>query len=379
MSSFNVTIEKITSEGMGMARHQGKIVFVSFVMPGEEVRVRVVRSHKSYDEAELIDVIKPSSSRLKAPCAYYGVCGGCNLQHMTYEAQLAAKKQIVADALTRIAKLNVLPIADVLPSPVEYGYRSRIQLHQGDAGVWGFHQRKSNAVVEIDKCLLASDAVNKKLHSFHPPLQKGGRGDLAQVDRKKIPLSPPFSKGEVRKEIREDDENFFTQVNQIQNRNLVDLVMRLARELKPNVALELYAGAGNFTFPLSKICEKIWAVESSREAVAFAQSKNSDIIEWHAADAASFTKKFLTKNIIPDLLLVDPPRAGLEGAVESIIKLQSKAIIYVSCDPATFARDIKKMMDDGKYSLERVYPVDMFSQTAHVEVVGLLLCRKDTF
>lgn len=348
-----LTIEKLNSEGAGLARHNGKVYFVPCTAPGDTVLVQVEKEHRDYAEGRLLEIIEKSPDRAPPRCPYFSLCGGCQLQHLNYDAQLKWKREIVVDALKRIARLPEVKVDEMIPSPKIWNYRSRIQLQQDRAGKIGFFKAKSHEIVEIEKCLIADERLNAKIKSpLNPPFAKGGQGGF---------------------ELRIDDSTGFTQINSEQNERLIELVVKYA-DVKPNdQVIDLYCGNGNFTFPLAKKAKQVWGIEINSDSLVSARKKAEAMgaknILWMSDSAGKALGQLKKKGVLCDVMLVDPPRLGLEEAVESILTVVPRCLVYVSCNPATFARDAVCLVKGG-YSLERCQPADMFPQTAHVELVA---------
>lgn len=347
-----VKIEKLVSGGFGMALNNDRIVFIPYTVPGEEVEIEIVEKHKDYDDAKLVKVIKSSDKRIEPRCPYFGKCGGCQWQHIDYEYQLEWKRKIIEEAWKRIAKIDV-KAEGVIPSPNEWNYRNRIQLHVDKWGNVGFKERGTHKVVNIEKCLIADEKLNDQL------LQKR---DQIKYWRKGLSLN------------LDDERNVdgnFAQVNTLQNTNLKNAILDIVKSIDAKNVVELYAGGGNLTFALAMHVESITAIEIDKYAVKGgmlrAKENGFDNVEflWGSSDT-------LLKDIksIPDVILLDPPRTGAKDSISGIINANSKHIIYVSCDPATLARDSIRLME-AEYKINRCQPLDMFPQTYHVETVML--------
>lgn len=297
----------------------------------------------------LNDINDSSLEQAKPLCPYFGECGGCDLQHLAYSEQVQLKKKGLEVLLQKFTETM---IHDAIPSPKAYGYRNRITLHH-DGKQWGYFKRGSHDIIEITKCPIATDALNEK---------------LSWLDEKIFKQPKTF-------EIREDDSAAFVQINAAQNENLKNTVVSLLPRQKTQRVLELYAGSGNLTFAMAPLVRDIIAVENHPEAVRVAQEKCRDLgckkikfrQEW-AADAVFD----LVKNCETfDTVVVDPPREGLRDVAAKLFQLKAKTIIYVSCNPITFRHDVE-VLAQKNYALKSITPLDMFPQTRHVEVVGLL-------
>lgn len=367
-------IDALAFGGEGVGRLEGKVVFVPFTVPGDRVRVRILSDHGKYERAELVEILEKSSDRTEASCPVYGQCGGCQWQHLSYDAQLRWKTEILAETLKRVGRIagaNVLPI---VPAPNPWYYRHRIQLKVDEQGVVGFHAFKSHTVVPFSECRIADPALNQKLVELkaagkHPP----GGFELARNGEGGVHVS-----GE------DKHEKVFSQVNAEQNHRLIETVMTFSfgnadkAFTKKKIAVELYAGSGNFSFPLSDRVGKIYCVEESREAVRQAeglmQERAIENMTWIAGTAEWGLQKVHRNQVVPDLLVLDPPRRGAKEILDLVCVVKPRVIVYVSCDPVTLARDMCILLK-RYYRLEQVQPIDMFPQTYHIESISRLVLK----
>jgi 23S rRNA (uracil1939-C5)-methyltransferase len=425
-----LTIHKLIHGGKGLGTlADGMVAMVAGVLPGERVTVRETKVFRGHKEAELVRIDEASPDRITPPCPHYGSCGGCNLQHATYEAQLRIKQQILEESLQR-ARLELpdnqpLP---TLPSPQVFGYRHRIRLHLDDEGRLGYHQATSNTVVPIRRCLLATDAINRVLESLgdagvpvllrdrffeielmqspaddrvilvlhpRPRVIETGIGALAatlstlvdavvlapskagrspQPDHK-IFLEQHFSIHDHEYHLRWAPGCFF-QVNAEQNPRLVALALDSLHSLPPAfAALDLFCGMGNFSIPLALHGAQVIGIEHNRESIHWATTNSSDnnltASRFIAGNVVEKLRRMVRRHQEMDCILIDPPRQGLGQAAALVPQLQPRLIVAISCDPATQARDLQAIIAGG-YHLSRITPVDMFPQTHHIESVALL-------
>lgn len=333
-----------------MGRHEGKAVFVPFAAPGDSLEVEIVNKHKSYDNAVIKNIVVKGDCRVEPECRYYGICGGCQLQHINYDAQLLWKSLILEEQLIRIGGIAGQDIPPVIPSPKIWEYRNRIQVHKRK-NVVGFLKRESDKIVDIEYCPVADPEVNK---------------ELSEV-RKKWPGS------DKRIELSKEGGDSFSQINPHVNEIMKKLVTRWAGEGDHENILELYAGSGNLTFHLSKIAKNIVAVESDSRAVDEGREKSAGNVEFICSSVEKSLPSLDGRGwgrVTPlGLALMDPPRDGLgRKVVNGILKLTPQRIIYVSCNPSTLARDLKQVLSKG-YKIKRIQPLDMFPQTYHIESV----------
>lgn len=350
---LELTIESLNSQGAGVARHEGKVYFVPRAVPGDKIRAQVEAEEKNYNRARLLDVLQRSPDRVDPPCPYFFECGGCQLQHIKYTAQLAAKRAILASALQRVGRFENPPVEPVIPSPKEFHYRSRIRVHADSKGAVGFYRDLSHEVVEIDACRIADPALNAQLAAL----------------RATFPLKPLQSR-----ELRIDGSGAFTQVNPLQNEKLVRVVLDFLSPRKTDQVFDLFAGNGNLTFPIAQRVKKVWAIEKNGVSVAEgmkrAEGEGVGNILWREASALPALLELKRQGTRCDAVVLDPPRRGLAEAVDGVLPFKPAKVVYVSCDPATLARDAEKLKNAG-YRLISCRPLDMFPQTAHVESVSL--------
>lgn len=420
--------ERLAFGGSTIARHEGRAVFVDFAAPNELVRVEITDVERTFARAKVVEVVEPSADRVEPKCQHFGECGGCNYQHVSYEAQIAAKSEFVFDALTRIGKFDdTEPI--VVHHAEPWNYRSRTQLKlkatagtrpdgtrgridkkmrrqlkaeakaKAQAGipqpeessaprepVVGYHYGGSNKVLNIKQCpVLAPDleqgieTIRTAITGMHPrdwPYQIEGSCGIDGASYS--PDLPGMRKDLVEHEVLGfryliEPESFFQG-----NRHLVHRLVEVAMgEEQGALAFDLYAGVGLFSLPLSKRFERVISVEDERRACTLGRVnvKTNKCNNVHYQRRT--TEQFLQSNKErPDLVLMDPPRLGAKPAIPMLLKLRARRMVYVSCDPQTLARDLRTLVDGG-YELESVEALDMFPQTYHVEAVAKLRHKDD--
>ena len=408
---MEVTIERILPGGLGLAHADGQTVMVALAAPGDRLRVRVERVKGSVTFASIEEIIEPSPDRIEPACPYFGRCGGCDFQQMSYEAQLAAKKEIVRDCLRRIAKIEV-PDFQIVAAPNQWHYRARAQWqYDAERKRLGYFESGSRRVCDVADCavlvpelqwvledmragmadeLLANDArYFRAIAGDDRAVVAAGFERMHRATPRQRPalensaLSIEEESGEVARTIagetyRLGAESFF-QTN-------VDLVPQLIEEAigkqHGDTAIELYCGVGLFTVPLARRFKDVIGVEDETDAIKFAKQNlanagltnakvvKSDVGVWlNNAELTTDRKRRQAAALQIDFVLLDPPRAGAESRViGGILQLEPKRICYVSCDPATLARDLRKIIAGG-YSLDSLTAFDMFPQTHHVETV----------
>ena len=380
---FEVEIERILPGGMGLAHAQGKTVFVSLAAPGDRVRVRVEREQGSVLFASIEEILAPSPLRIEPPCPYFGRCGGCDFQQLTYEAQLAAKAEIIRDCLHRIARLEHVPEIVVTPSPNNWRYRMRAtwQIDQDEQTI-GYYERGSRRVCDVVDCAVLQPELQGQLEAVRATSWEQFPRDLKHLDvvagENGVSFAPAFVEFETRElslTVRGESywynaEAFF-QINPSLLGPLIDFALSNA---SGESALDLYSGVGLFTLPLARRFSNVLAVEANPMAARFARRNLQDAGLANArVITATATDWFRSgPSASADFILLDPPRAGAESAViQGILDLHPSAISYVSCDPATLARDLKKLIAGG-YTLDSILAFDLFPQTHHVETVAHL-------
>ena len=374
--------------GEAMAVHQGQSVFVSGGIPGERVEARVVRVHRKYIAARVTDVLEASASRVAPPCPYYGDCTGCQWQHLDYQAQLAAKRDKVVDALERVGGFRGPKVAAVVPSKDRYGYRNHARFTVDRQGTLGFVNRETRQFVRIDNCMLMHQGVNTLLEELQDRCDettqlsiRAGKysGDtLIQPTLSNPGVTVPT--GQKRYTETVDGRDFwvsspsFFQVN-VEQAAMAASVVRDELALGPDdVLLDAYTGVGTFAILLASVVKKVIAVEESSAAVADAEENASGLenVEFVLGRTEDVLGQLEQR---PDAVVLDPPRAGCQArALESLIEMSPPRVAYVSCDAETLGRDLKVLCRGG-YRLEHVVPLDMFPQTHHVECVAILSWR----
>ncbi len=381
--SFEVEIERILPGGMGLAHAQGKTVFVSLAAPGDRVRVRVEREQGNVLFASIEEILAPSPLRIEPPCPYFGRCGGCDFQQLTYEAQLAAKAEIIRDCLHRIARLENIPEIVVTPSPNNWRYRMRAtwQIDEEQRTI-GYYERGSRVVCDVADCAVLQPELQAKLEEVRATEWYQFPPGLKHLDvvagENGVSFAPEFAQFEtlelsltVRGEVYRYNAEAFFQINPSLLGPLIDFALS---DASGESALDLYSGVGLFTLPLSRHFNHVLAVEANPMAARFARRNlqeaglvnarviNATVTDWFRSGPTTAA----------DFILLDPPRAGAESAViKGILDLQPSQICYVSCDPATLARDLKKLISGG-YVIEALHGFDLFPQTHHVETVARL-------
>jgi 23S rRNA (uracil1939-C5)-methyltransferase len=383
---LRVTLGAVVNRGMTIAHTpEGQAILVSFGAPGEEVVVEIDRVHKDRITAHVAEILRPSPDRVTPLCPYFMTCGGCNYQHLSYEAQLELKREVVVETLRRIGRFDDAPVLPTMPSPSPWFYRNQARFSTNRWGDVGFTRRMSNHVIRIDTCYI----VERPIREAIPRLQGKGAGLHQIVVRSSsasgaLMVAPNLSGRGVDLPTGQsalvecvDGQEFyispavFFQVNTAQAENMARLV-RERLDLRPDdVLADLYAGVGFFSKLLAPLCRTVYAVEISRQAAQDAAHNLAGVENVRYVEG-EVERVLPTLPERPTKVLLDPSREGCApAAVDAMLDAAPERIVYVSCDAATLARDLRRLVDGG-YTLREVQPLDMFPQTFHVECVVAL-------
>ncbi|PYI86459.1 MAG: hypothetical protein DMF09_01600 [Verrucomicrobia bacterium] len=347
----DLKIEDIAFGGKGVARENGKAIFIPFTIEDETVSAEIVREKKKFAEAELVGVKESSPHRVTPECPYFGRCGGCTYQHINYEHQLAIKWRQVRDALQRIGKFRDVPMRPIIASLEQYGYRNRITVHAQD-GVIGFFRRDSHRLIDIERCPISRDEVNRALTELREqPHVRDGHYTLRASSGARV----------------------FSQTNEAVADALCDLIVDLV-PANQKLLIDAYCGAGFFAKALLDKFERIIGIDWDKFAIDAAKQEATAKETYIAGDMDLELASIELEERERTILIIDPPAVGLSLAVRNAIgDLAPATLIYVSCNPATLARDLKELR--GKFTINSVTPLDMFPQTAEIEVVASASCQ----
>jgi tRNA/tmRNA/rRNA uracil-C5-methylase (TrmA/RlmC/RlmD family) len=403
-----VSVDGFTHGGEGVARLEGKAVFVPGALPGERIRLRVVDDRASWARGELLEVLEASPDRTLPPCPYVPECGGCDLQHATPDAQRRLKTRVVVEQLQRLGRVTDPPVEPCRSVGPDTGYRSHVQMHAAADGRLGFHRSSSHDVVPIDRCLIASDAVqalrdqvgdhtgaSEVVLRAHPSTGTaavvirpgpgglelpGGEFDLAleQPDGRTLAMR---GDGLLAEQIAghrfEFDVGSFFQVSPEAATALSEEVVAACGQVAGALTWDLYAGAGLLSLPLAAAGAEVVAVEGHAPAAAHAV-RNAEANGHELRVVAEAVERFVARARAgggsdlepPDVVVLDPPRSGAgQQVIEDLVALAPATIVYVACDVAALARDARALTEGG-YRLVRAVPLDLFPMTHHVEVVA---------
>lgn len=456
---LTVEIESLTPEGAGVARVEGLVMFVREAVEGDRLRIRVARVRKNFVEADIVEVVRPSGSRVTPRCRHFGVCGGCRLQHVAYGAQAEFKRQHVVDALERIGGFRGIDVRPTLAAASAYYYRNKMEFSfgerwlsreeldraegQADRFALGLHiPARFDRVLDIEECWLQSETSTKILSEVrafcrerslpiystrthagylrHLAVRQSERtGDLmvnlvtsderpavmealterlraaapsittvvnnvtarksqvATGERETVYFGPGYITEVLGSRRYRVSANSFFQTNTAQAERLYDAVREAAELKREDVVYDLYSGTGTIALHLADAVERVVCVEAVEAAVADARRNaelnrvsNCEFVTGDLRDRLTRDTRWMNEHPTPSVVVLDPPRAGChEDVLEVLARLQPQRIVYVSCNPATQARDLQKLCSIAPYIPGAAQPVDMFPQTGHVENV----------
>ena len=440
---YNIHIESLGTSGEGVGRIDGFTVFVEGGLPGEDLLIRITEVKKNYAAADLLKIINASHDRVKPPCEIYRECGGCQLQHLSYEGQLMAKQQQVKDAMERIGHLKNLPVLPTIGAKEPWNYRNKVAFPVGrDRGrtIIGCFAQGTHKIIDSSDCMIqdkinndAISAVREVIDKLNIPVydedrhtgvmrhvvaRTGEKGQLMvvlvtatkQLSREKeiikmlrsrlpqmvslqqniqtyrnnvilgretkLLWGRPTIKARLGKFSFNVSARSFFQVNTKQAEVLYDKALEFAQLTGKETVIDAYCGTGTISLYLAQKARKVYGVEIVSPAIKDAEKnarenkvKNAEFI---VGDCTKVMPRLFKQGVRPDVIVVDPPRAGCtEVVLKTFANMQPKRIVYVSCNPATLARDLE-ILDKLGYKAEKVQPVDMFVASSHVESVALI-------
>ena len=371
-SEHSLFIEKLIVGGEGLARlayeNKNLVVFVPGTAPGETARVRITGLEKNHLRGEVLSIELASPHRREAPCEYFKSCGGCSWQHITEDEQIRQKELVLADLLKKFIPQSGWELQPTVRSENSWHYRNRIQLKQMGAEL-GYFRKSTHQIVDIDRCLIADKKISDQIPAIKKslrPSQQIKKFELRLNQNNEFEHYPIGESGE---------ELAFSQVNNAVNAELVSAVLKIATALKPTQLTELYAGAGNFTFPLLRELSdlQIEAAELNSQLTAFATEKLKQLrlqkrLHFFTANCDTFVRR---RPLSKELILLDPPRSGCSVPVLTALKAAAaENIVYISCHPSYLARDLKEILTaQPDYQIRHLQIFDMFPQTDHFETL----------
>ena len=376
---MQVEIKKIVHGGWGLAFHESNTVFIPYTAPGDQVELSVVRRKKNSLFGRIERIVEPSPMRREPECPVFGACGGCHFQHLTYEHELAVKRENIIENLARLGRIQVA-LKNLIPSPERYGYRNHAVIKVDAERRPGFTMMESNTIVPFPSqgCLLLPEEMRSAISEL--PSEALAPGSEVRVRMDKFGavhfwglahrVGPPEILMETNGLLFPLRPDSFFQVNRFLGGSLMDLAVSLPLKIRRRL-LDLYCGVGFFTLGLSRVVNDAVGIEidsaAARSAAAAARLNHISNARFKSADVAFEIRKMRDF----DLVVIDPPRLGIPKAVlPSILRLKPREIIFVSCDPPTFSRDAAALVEAG-YILSEVNAVDLFPATYHAEIVAL--------
>ena len=445
---YDAKIEGLTHDGLGVARVEGFPVFVTNTLPEEEITFKVTLAKKKFAFGRPVDVKVTSPNRVTPPCKIYKQCGGCQLQHLNYEGQLKAKKELVTNNMVRIGHLEDLNVQDTIGMERPWRYRNKTQVPFGKVEgeiVAGFYQKRSHEIMNMKTCLIQTEVSDQIVETMRQlcrdlviaPYEEASQDGVLRhvivrvgfktnevmvvlVTRtKKLPHQDQVIKALLTKypQIKSIAHNInpkatnvifgvdtkilwgdpyiydelngirfgisprsFYQVNPIQTEVLYSKTVELAGLTGEEIVFDAYCGIGSITLFLAQHAEQVYGVEIVPEAIADAkmnaQLNGYENTQFEVGKSEDVIPRWIEEGIIPDVIVVDPPRKGCDKALlETILEASPKRVVYVSCDSSTLARDVKILVEGG-YEVDFVQPVDLFPSTTHVECITRLIKKR---
>ncbi|BAD74627.1 RNA methyltransferase [Geobacillus kaustophilus HTA426] len=444
---YDVTFTDLTHDGLGVAKVDGFPLFVKHALPGERAKVKAIKVKKGYGYGRLVELYEPSPDRVEPPCPVYRQCGGCQLQHLSYEGQLKAKEKQVKEVLARIGKLDGVTVHPVIGMKNPWRYRNKAQVPVGEREgglVAGFYKERSHEIIDMDACLIQQEKNDDVVQAVKRIVERYGipsydelahRGVLRHIVARYGAATGevmvvlvtrtnhlPHEQEIVRSIVREIPDvksivqnvnpertnvifgaktrvlwgsefitdriggiqfaisaRSFYQVNPEQTKVLYDKALEYAELTGRETVIDAYCGIGTISLFLARKAKHVYGVEIVPEAIEDAK-RNAELngiqnVTFEVGAAEDVIPRWYEEGVRADCLVVDPPRKGCDAALlETIIAMKPPRVVYVSCNPATLARDLR-ILEDGGYETIEVQPVDMFPHTAHVECVAKIRLR----
>lgn len=387
-------IRDVAFGGDGVGRVSDLVLFVPFTVDGDDVEVEITEVRRRYARGRLVRVATPSGSRIQPDCPYCARCGGCRMQHIDYDHQLELKRRQVEEIFKRIAGVPDPPVEPTIPSPRPFGWRGKAEFHlargRGGPHRTGLMALASHELIEVERCGIVEESINAKYHQFRKALQAGethvhGERQAIWSDEPGEPptevFTGPGGPPDVTRIVRgvrlTVPYRGFFQANIALAGELVEQVVGMCGLTGRETVIDAYGGAGLFSLFLGPRAGRLFGVEGDREAVRCARINlerqrlaHAEFLNGDVSDV--LRREFTARGGRADVVVLDPPRDGCgEGVLDGVAALHPQRIIYISCNPATQARDVRLLAGRG-YGLRLLRPLDMFPQTGHIEVVALL-------
>jgi len=342
---IELDLDDVAFGGAGVGRLEGKVVFVPLTIEGERVQAELIEHRSGFDRARLKRILLPSIHRVGPVCPYFGRCGGCDYQHIAYDHQLELKRHQVIQLLERIGRIREVQVSPAAPCANPYAFRNRITVHAMEGKI-GFFEKHSRDVVDVEHCAIAVPAINEELKE----LRKRGLRDGQHRTLRGLDVPPTF-----------------TQTNDFIARALVDYV---ARQVTGDVLIDAYCGSGFFGHALAHRFRIVVGLDWNEPAIAAARLKANPNEEYICGDVSEAIASVLEK-YQPQTLILDPSADGVTGRVtKALLSKPPNRLIYVSCNPATLARDLSRLLN--RYRIIEIQPFDMFPQSAEIEAAAVL-------
>lgn len=379
-----VTIERIVAGGVGLGRGPAGVVLVEFAAPGDLLDIEIESNRGGAARGRIVSIVEGATSRIQPPCPWYGQCGGCDFQHLSYKTQLDAKEMILRDALERVGGISWTKDIARFATSEPFGGRARVELHTDPTtGAIGFFARRTNRVVDIASCMVSRPEIDRAItavRSTELPLPASIHLFGSDGAVRGFPVVPPIDGGSLWLTVGAfdylvDPQAFFQSSLDLLP-TLVDFVMDSAGE-KKKLAWDLFSGAGLFTLPLAAAFGRVSGVEVdphvTRNAIMSAERNGVENARFVTEEVMRWLNYRRQRQAHPDLVVVDPPRAGLgHELARCLTEMQLPRLTYVSCDPATLARDLK-ILTSQNLRIADIAIFDLFPQTHHVETVARLI------
>ncbi len=376
---FTLKIESIAFGGSGVGRADGFVVFVPFTAPEDVVEIEIIQRKKKFARGRLLKIFEPSPQRTEPLCRYYGRCGGCSYQHIDYAHQLKIKQKQVEEAFLRIGGILQPELRGVIGSPAVYAYRGKAQFHAAKTAKgfqFGFMDISGGKIVDIERCEIMDETINEQIRQVRT------KGDVSfYADDLTFWSGSPDNSLEAMVRVVKGREFLvprtgFFQANLYLTDRMMDEVCCLIGSQKKGTILDACCGSGLFSIFLAPYADRMIGVEINEKSVKYARlnaerqgARNTEFIH---GDVEQVLYDMACRKDAVDLIILDPPRTGLSPAtLTAISNLNPQDIIYISCNPATQARDVKLLNGHG-YNLQSLQPLDMFPQTDHIETIALL-------
>lgn len=381
---IEVSVETVAFGGSGVGRVGPVVVFVPFTAVGDVVEARIVKVKKRYLTGEIIRILSPSPDRSLPVCPSFSLCGGCQYQHLPYGAQLRFKERQVAESFERIGKVASPPMREILPSPLPFGYRGKAEFHgipaPGGGLHMGFMDTQGGTIVDIERCAIVDESINTEYARLRDRLASGkvprGRRRYILWSHVPYPSRRYITRTVGGKGLTVPGSGFF-QGNTSLTETLVERVVEMCGLKKTDRVVDACCGSGLFSLFIAPRVREVLGIEINGAAVRCAarNAENHGITNarFQKGDVEGILNGLAEEGARVDTVLIDPPRTGCTPeTLAAIDRLGPERIVYVSCNPATQARDVRRLIDAG-FRLEALLPVDMFPQTQHIEVIASLV------